>query len=458
MHFQSIAEISEKIRTRALSPVEVTEHMLARIEADDAASRSYVTVTADYALEKAKAAEAELDKGLWRGPLHGVPIALKDIIFTDFAITTGGTQIHKDFVPPFSATVTRKLEMAGAITLGKLKTTEQAFADHHPSVEAPVNPWSSEHFSGVSSSGSGVATAVGLAYGTLGSDTGGSIRLPSACNGITGLKPTWGRVSRHGVFVLGDTFDHIGPMTRSAVDAAIMLSAIAGQDPNDPTALQAPVPDYLGQCNLPISGLRIGVPTAFATDDTDPEVAATWNATAKMLADLGAVLCPVDFPAWTDAVNSWMPLCSGETAWAHRETYPSRKDEYGQVLSDFIALGQSLTAKDIAGENLHREAFKGRMAALFGGIDLLLVPVFPTTVPTTKQWREVGLGFTKFLRYTIPADLWGNPTITFPAGFDKRGLPIAMQLYGPHLSEGVLCRAAAAFQRVTDWHLRHPLE
>ena len=458
MHFESISGLSALLKARTVSPVEVVDHMLARIATVDAELKSYVTVTADRAREKAKAAEAEIAKGLWRGALHGVPIALKDIIYTDFAKTTGGTSIHKDFRPEFSATVATRLEAAGAIVLGKLKTTEQAFADHHPSVEAPLNPWDASRWSGASSSGSGVSTAAGLAFGTLGSDTGGSIRLPSAANGITGLKPTWGRVSRHGVFPLGDTFDHIGPMARTALDAAIMLGAIAGRDAADVTALRAPVSDYAGACGKGARDLRIGMPTAFATDGIDPDVVAVWEATGNTFAALGAIAAPITFPAWKQAVENWQLLCAGETAWAHRDTHPSRKEEYGTVLSNFIALGQTASAMDYAGANISRAEFSARVGALFESCDLFLVPAIPTKVPTREHWRGMAAeDFSPYLRFTIPADLTGGPTITFPAGFDRDGLPIAMQLYGPHLSEATLCNAAAAFQSVTDWHLRHPV-
>jgi amidase len=459
MHFKSIAALSEDLRRQVVSPVEVVDHMLARIAAVDPISKSYVTVTDERAREKAAIAEAEIASGLWRGPLHGVPIALKDIIFTDFAKTTGGTRINRDFQPGHSATVTERLEKAGAIVLGKLKTTEQAFADHHPDVEAPINPFGADRFPGASSSGSGVATAQGLAYGTLGSDTGGSIRLPSAANGLTGLKPTWGRVSRYGVFALGDTFDHIGPMTRSAPDAAIMLAAIAGQDPKDPTALPAPVPDYLAACGAGISGLRIGIPHAFATDGIDAPVVAAFEATAAVLADLGAVLVPVTFPDWRLAVENWTLLCAAEAAWAHRETHPSRKDDYGAVLSGFIELGQTATAVAMAGANISRVEFSAKMATLFLGVDLLLMPTIPTLLPTMAEWLAMASDdFSAYLRFTIPADLTGGPTITFPAGFDGNGLPIAMQFYCPHLSEAALFQAASAFQRLTDWHLRRPAD
>lgn len=458
MHFKSIVELAANIKAKDISPVEVTEHMLNRIESVDSSSHSYLSVVADRAMGQARKAEKEITAGQWRGPLHGVPLGIKDIIYTDFAKTTAGTAIHKDFQPSFNATVVDRLENNGAITLGKLVTTEQAFSAHHPSVTIPVNPWGEGYFCGCSSSGSGVATANGLAFGTLGSDTGGSIRIPSAANGITGLKPTWGRVSRYGVFALGDTLDHIGPMTRSAVDAAIMLDAIAGQDPKDPTALRGVVPDYLAECTKGIQGLRIGLPWAYATEGVDADVVNAWKATAASLELLGAETKTIEYPEWSKAVASWPVLCSAETAWAHREYHPSRKSEYGSVLSDFIEMGQKLSAVELAGANIARLEFTGSVRAVFDEVDLFLIPVFPTRLLKQAEWEAMaGEDFSSYLRYTMPADLTGGPTITFPVGFDSNGMPIAMQLCGNNLSEATLLRAAAAFQRVTDWHLRRPV-
>lgn len=458
MHFHSIIELSEKLKKREISPVEVTTNMLARIEQLDGSYHAYLNVTAERAVAQAKQAEKEILAGQWRGPLHGIPIGLKDIIFTDFAKTTAGTIIHKDFLPSFSATVVRRLEDHGAVTLGKLTTTEQAFSDHHPRVQVPTNPWGPGYYCGSSSSGSGVASAIGLAYGTLGSDTGGSIRLPSAANGITGLKPSWGRVSRHGVFPLADSLDHIGPMARSALDAALMLQVIAGRDSNDATSLRAPVPDYSTQAAESIAGLRIGMPWDYATGGVDPEVEQAWQGVAEALASLGAIIKPIEFPRWQDAVGLWPMLCAAETAWAHRDHHPIRKDQYGSALSDFIDRGQRYSGVELAGANVVRLEFNGNLDMLFDEVDVFIVPVMPTKLPTQQEWQAMaGQDFSYYLRFTIPADLAGIPTITFPAGVDSNGLPIGMQLCGQRLDEGVVCRAAAAFQGVTDWHLRRPV-
>jgi amidase len=244
-HYSELVEIGRLIQKRELSSVEATQSQLNRIAQLDGQLKSYAYVMATSALEQAEAADLEIAAGKVRGPLHGVPIAVKDLCWTKDAPTAAGMKIYRDNRPKEDATVVIKLKEAGAIILGKLQLTEGAYADHHPEIDPPRNPWDARLWSGASSSGSGVATAAGLCYGSLGSDTGGSIRFPSAANAVTGLKPTWGRVSRYGVFELAATLDHIGPMARSAVDCGVMLGAIAGADPNDPTAVLEQVPDYL---------------------------------------------------------------------------------------------------------------------------------------------------------------------------------------------------------------------
>ena len=357
MHYLRLSELSLLLRTKAVSPVELAKHMLDRIDALEPRLESFVTVTAQRALEQAQHAEREIGSGQWRGPLHGVPLAYKDIFYTDFAPTTAGTAIHKTFQPTYSATVVRRLETAGAVSLGKLKTTEQAWTDHHPTVSAPKNPWGAELYAGASSSGSGVATAAGLTFGSLGSDTAGSIRFPSAVNGLTGLKPTWGRVSRYGVFELAASLDHVGPMTRSAVDCAIMLGAIAGADPADPTAVHDPVGNYEAAALRSVAGMRIGLPRAYAADGIEQSVVAVWQAAAKVFEDLGAVVEEISFPEWRNAASSFPILCSSETALAHAATYPSKSESYGPALSGLIELGRSSSAMDLAAAHHARLEF-----------------------------------------------------------------------------------------------------
>ena len=459
LHYLDLLEVGRRIQARELSPVEVTRAQLARIEALDPALKSYATVTPDHALREARAAEDEIMRGDVRGPLHGVPIALKDLCWTRGVPTAAGMTIHRDFVPGEDATVTARLRAAGAVCLGKLQLTEGAYADHHPDITPPRNPWNAAHWSGASSSGSGVATAAGLCYGSLGSDTGGSIRFPSAANGITGLKPTWGRVSRYGVFELAATLDHIGPMTRSAADAGAMLGAIAGADPHDPTASQEPVPNYLAGIGRGLRGLRVGIDAAWNTTGTDAATVEAVEAAAAVIESLGAELRAVTFPDVAQMIADWFPNCGVETAVAHEATYPSRKAEYGPALSGLIDTGRALSGLDYQKIILRRADFRGRVAALFETIDLLLVPAQAFASPTVATMATLGEDaslLAGLLRYTCPFDMTGSPTITMPCGYTPGGMPIAFQLVGRHMDEALLVRAGAAFQRETDWHLRRP--
>ncbi|MXN17851.1 Asp-tRNA(Asn)/Glu-tRNA(Gln) amidotransferase GatCAB subunit A [Pseudooceanicola sp. GBMRC 2024] len=457
MHYSSITALSADIAARRISPVEVTEHMLARIDALEPTLNAYVSVTAERALAQARTAEAEIAAGKHRGPLHGVPLSYKDILFSDFARTTAGTRIHKDFVPGYTATCIARLEAAGAVTLGKVKTTEQAYATHHPDVTPPANPWSAGHWSGSSSSGSGVSVAAGLAFASLGSDTGGSIRFPSAVNGVTGLKPTWGRVSRHGAFELAASLDHIGPLARSAGDAGIVLQAMAGADVNDPTALLAPVPDYAAQIGASVAGLRIGIDRAYIAEGVDPANVAAIEEAARVLQSLGAVLVDVTVEGWKQAAIDWLPLCAPETAAAHDATFPARRSDYGENLAALIDMAESYTTRDVARAHQTRLTFSAQLAAMFHQVDLLLIPATIWRVPDLAHWADYAEGDnSEFIRFTGPFDMSGSPTLTMPGGFDQNGLPLAVQLVAPHLQEGRLVRAGSAFQQVTDWHLHHP--
>ena len=459
LHYLELVELAQRIRAKEISPVEATKAQLARIEKLDPALKSYATVTPDAALAEARQAEGEIARGLWRGPLHGVPIAVKDLCYTKGIPTAAGMPIHRNFKPDFDATVVARLKEAGAVILGKLQLTEGAFADHHPTIAPPVNPWNAEHWSGASSSGSGVATAAGLCYASLGSDTGGSIRFPSAANGVTGLKPTWGRVSRYGVFALAESLDHIGPMTRSAADAGAVLGVIAGADPNDPTTRGELVPNYLAGLERGIRGLKIGVDRSYNTRDVDPEVVASVDAAIAVLKELGAEIREIRFPDVAGMVTGWVPFCAVETAIVHEATFPARADEYGPGLRGLIELGRSIKAMDLDKVLIARAQFSGAVARLFESIDLLAVPAQYAASPTTAMMATLGQdaeGINKLLRYTAPFDMTGSPTITLPCAFTPKGLPLAFQLVGRHMEEDLLVRAGHAYQRATDWHKRHP--
>lgn len=458
--FATITELAAAYRSRALSPVEVTRVMLERIEKMNRPLRGYLTVTADIAMQQAKQAEAEIMRGQIRGPMHGVPIGIKDLCETKGVRTTWGSMIYKDYVPSADCTVVRKLFEAGAVMLGKLHMTEGAFSMHHPRLDPPLNPWNADHWAGASSSGSGVATAAGLCYGSVGSDTGGSIRFPCTANGLTGIKPTWGLVSRQGVLPLADSLDHLGPMTRTAADAGAMLGAMAGVDPLDPTTLEAPVPDYLAGIETPIAGLRIGFDPRFIYDVCEADTAAVIDAARRVFTDLRASLLELPLPATvTPMYKDWARFCSVETAIAHEKTFPSRASEYGPVLTDVIQTGHKLNAIEVMKIYHQRLVFQGQLRKLFQKVDLMLVPVHPYGNPSAAQLVEIFTrpnGIDDLLRFTGPFDMSGSPTITLTGGFTAGGMPIGFQLVGRHVEEALLVRAAHAYQRVTDWHTRHP--
>jgi amidase len=355
--------------------------------------------------------------------------------------------------------VVRKLYAAGAIILGKLQLTEGAHGEHHPQIPPPVNPWNAAHWPGVSSSGSGVATAAGLCYGSLGSDTGGSIRLPSAANGVTGLKLSWGRVSRYGVFELAATLDHIGPMARSAADCGAMLGVLAGEDPHDPTAVLDPVPNYLAGMTRGLHGLRVGVDHAWNTEGIDQTMVDLVTAALATVRDLGGEIREVKFPDVGQIITDWFPLCGVQTAVAHEATYPARKSEYGPALSGVIDLGRGLSGLEYQKIILRRIDFRGRVAAIFRDIDLLMVPAQGIASPTSARMAilmQDAATMNAMVRFTMPFDMSGSPTITLPCGFTDAGTPVAFQFVGRHLEEEMLVRAGYAYETATDWHRKHP--
>ena len=454
-----LSTVARLIREQMLSAEQVTQAQLRRIERLDTQLHAYACVTSELALTQARAADQRQAQGQALGPLHGVPIAVKDLCWTAGIPTAAGMQIYKDFVPDQDATVVKRLREAGAVLLGKLQMTESAFSGHHPLTVVPVNPWEASAWTGVSSSGSGVATAAGLCFGSLGTDTGGSIRFPSAACGVTGLKPTWGRVSRYGVFELAASLDHIGPMCRTAEDCGLMLGVLAGADPKDPTALQAPVPDYSAGNKDNLSGLRIGWDAAYALNDVEPEVAAAVKQTLAVLEKLGAQIVPIAMPEVGDLVENWVPHCGIEAAVAHTNTYPSRRAEYGSMLAGLLDIGNKLTATDYQRILLQRATHTGQLNAVLMQVDLILMPAMPFAAPSTERIANLRKepGYRRLMsRFTAPTDMSGHPTLTFPAGETASGLPVAAQLVSGHLNEGLLVRAGSAFQNATQWHLRRP--
>jgi amidase len=459
LHYSGLVELGKRIQNRELSSVQATEAQLDRIAKLDGRLKSYAYVMATAARRHAEAADKEIAAGRVRGPLHGVPIAVKDLCWTSDAPTAAGMKIHRDNWPSEDATVVLKLKAAGAVILGKLQLTEGAYSDHHPEVDPPRNPWDAKLWTGSSSSGSGVATAAGLCYGSLGSDTGGSIRFPSAANSLTGLKPTWGRVSRYGVFELAATLDHIGPMARSAIDCGAMLGAIAGRDPNDPTAVLDPVPDYLANLSGNLKGVRIGVDPRWTSEGVDAPTQKVFGDALRVAAELGAEIVEIAFPDAAAIIDNWFPLCGVETAVAHEATYPSRKSEYGPSLTGLIELGLQQSGADYQKIVLRRENFRGLVRALFEKVDLLAVPAQTFAAPTLAKMATLGENpelITGLLRFSCPFNMTGSPSITLPGGFTETGGPVAFQFIGRHFDEARLVGAGDAYQRVTGWHRRHP--
>lgn len=458
--YLDLIDIGRRIRSRQVSCVEVTRALLDRISQLDGQLRSYATITPQMALQRAEEIDLEIARGLDRGPLHGVPIAVKDLFYTKGIATAAGMTIYKNFVPERDATVVSRLREAGAVLLGKLQMTEGAFSAHHPSIEPPVNPWSAAHWTGVSSSGSGVATASGLCYGSLGTDTLGSIRFPSTMNGVTGLKPTWGRVSRAGVFALAESMDHVGPMTRTAADAAAMLGVIAGPDGDDSTALQDPVPDYLADIDAGMRGVRIGADRAFIAAGADQEMVRVVEDACTVFARLGAELLNIVFPSVDQVVRDAVMLSAVEAAVAHEATFPARASEYGPILAGHLQSGRTVEGPALAKLLQRRAAFRGQLAALFREIDLLLMPAMNNAAPTLASMIEyVNDPEARYarIRFTAPFDMSGSPSLTLPGGATEQGLPVGFQIVGRHLDEGLVLRAGHAFQQATQWHRRHPL-
>jgi amidase len=458
LHYMSLLEVSALIAARELSPVTVTEMMLERIAAVDSALNSYLLVTAGSALAEAKNAAVEIAAGRHRGPLHGVPIAIKDLFHTTGVPSTFGSVAYKDFVSDKDATIVHRLRMAGAIILGRLHLHEGAFGEHHPALGRCINPWHKDYWPGGSSSGSGSATAAGLCFGSLGTDTGGSIRFPSAANGVTGLKPTWGRSSRHGVFPLADSLDTIGPMTRDAADAAAMFGAFAGSDPMDPTSLSAPVPDYVAALDgiLGARGLRIGIDEVYLETGVDGETIAAIKGVIDVFRQLGATIVPVTVPNRHDAITAQMVITDTESAYFHKPVYDADKSRFGPQLAAAMERGLGYDSLTLANAYIIRDRFKGEIARMFAGIDALISPVYPMVGALYEEMDAIMSNLHAFLGFTSPFNVAGSPSVTMPCGIAAVGMPLGVQLIGPHLSEATLLKAAHAYQQATDWHLRRP--
>jgi len=454
--YRTLTEVAELVRTREISPVELTRASLDRIGRVDGRLHGYLSVLSERALERAAACEREITDGVHRGPLHGVPVAVKDLCDLRGSSTTCASKVLPEEPAAEDATVVARLEAAGAVILGKLNMTEFAYAGYHPELPAPVNAWGENRFPGLSSSGSGAATAAGLCYASLGTDTGGSIRFPAAANGVVGIKPTYGRVSRAGVFPLSHTLDHVGPLARSVADAAVVLSAIAGHDGRDPTSLAVPLPDLVAAAGGDLAGVRVGIDESYCTAGVDTEVAAAVAAVGTTLADLGASLREVTLPPLEQLFGPWFAICGVDALVAHGDSFPARSDRYGPLMREFLESALAVPATEYAGALVACDWLRRAFETVFTDIDVLLCPALaspPAKVGDRSSDVEHVMGSAFF---SVPYNLTGSPTVTFPCGFSGEGVPLAAQLVGRPLDEQGLCRVAGAYEAATEWHTRHP--
>lgn len=466
LHYMSLRDVAQRLAARELSPVALTQHLLDRIARYDRVLESYATVTRAQALADARTAEREIRAGHYRGPLHGVPIAVKDLFYTKGVRTMGGSLVHKDFVPRVDATVVSKLRDAGAVLLGKLNLTEAATAGYSPTFGVPRNPWNLEYWPGLSSSGSGVATAAGLCFASLGTDTGGSIRFPSSANGIVGLKPTYGRVSRDGVLAFAASLDHVGPMAKTVADVAILFDAIAGHDPKDETSLDAPPPNAFSELTQSIRGTRIGIDRTYALEGVDRGEAASIEDALRVLGSRGAQIVDVRMPDLSTLLDTWQTIAAAEMVQAQAATYPSRASEYGLYMRTFLETGARVTPEQLARARRTRETLRAQFDAVLETVDAMACPA--GGAPAWRVTRAVQTGplaalhaawsaaAPRAMDFTGPMDLAGTPAICLPSGFSPDGLPYSLQLAGRRLSEAMLCRIAAAYEDATSWHTRHP--
>jgi amidase len=455
----TLTDAADLIASRQLSPVELTRAVLDRITHLQPTLHAYLAVLADAALAAAHTAEADIAAGRHRGPLHGVPVAVKDLCDLRGTATTCASRVRGDDPATADATCVTRLRDAGAVIVGKTNLTEFALMGYHPQLPIPLNPWGLDRSTGGSSSGSGVAVAAGLCMAALGTDTGGSIRIPASWCGTVGLKPTYGRVSRAGVFPLGASLDHIGPLTRTVADAAAVLDVLAGPDPRDPTARRQAPPECAAALAGGVRGLRLGWDEAYAATMVLPAVTEAVYAAVQRLRELGAEIVRVRVPAVDDVVSAWPVLCGGDALAAHRAYFPSRAAQYGPSFRTFLEYAQSLTAAEYAARHEQRLNWAGAFTEVFEHCDALACPstfMPPPPADALDPYGEFSDAIAPFMRFTAPFNFSGSPTLSVPCGFTADGLPQSLQLVGAHGAEALLCRIGHAYQLATDWHRRRP--
>jgi aspartyl-tRNA(Asn)/glutamyl-tRNA(Gln) amidotransferase subunit A len=454
---KSILETGELLRKREVSPVELTKSCLDQIEKLNPTLNAFITVTAELALAQARAAEDEIGRGNWRGPLHGIPLALKDLIDTAGIRTTAASALFEDRVPAEDAEVVRRLKNAGAVLLGKQNLHECAYGgssmiSYYGEVR---NPWNPSCIAGGSSGGSAASVAAGLGYAAIGTDTAGSVREPAALCGIVGLKPTYGRVSTRGVIPLSLSLDHVGPLARTASDAAVLLQAIAAHDARDANSVDAPVPDYLAALREELKPLKIGIPRKFFYEELDREVASSVEQAIGIVSALGNDLFEIVIEVPTDRT-----LQAAE-AYAYHAKFVSRSPElYQPETLRRIRSGEEISADEFEKRRRELKQIRSSIHKAFEKVDALLTPTAPVPAPAIDELKRnpelLRPCELLLLRNTRPVNVWGLPAISIPCGFTSAGLPVGLQIIGPHWREDRVLRLAHAYEQATQWHRHNP--
>ena len=449
-----VAALAPKLRAREISPVELTEAYLGRIGELDGKLRAYITVTAEVARAAAKAAETEIMAGKWRGPFHGVPVAIKDLFYTSGIRTTGGSKILAEFVPDYDATSWKRLADAGAVLLGKLNLHEFAYGltSANPHWGAVRNPYDLDRIPGGSSGGSAAAIVAGMAAATIGTDTGGSIRIPAALCGCVGFKPTWSRVSRYGVIPLANTLDHVGPITRTVRDAAMMLGVIAGHDANDSTSSRNPVPDYTKPLGAAIRGTRVGVIRELRSG-LGTDFSRSFDAALKQLASLGAEVEEVSVPSIEMAAMAVTIIMFAEGLEYHENWIRTRPNDYGDDVRQLLEMGMGVTGTSYVRMQRARARILADALNALEGRDVLVAPTSSVPAPRLDQ---IGMGdgdsdridlVQAIFRFTGPFDATGQPALAIPIGLSSGGLPLSMQIIGRPFDEAAVIKVADAYER-----------
>lgn len=457
----SLSDVSALIRDRQVSPVEVTLGLLDRIEALNGDLNCYLTVARDRAVRQAEALEKMLASDMYLGPLHGIPIALKDNIATAGMRTTAGSRILAEWIPEHDAHVARRLKAAGAVLIGKLHMYEFAAGGVHPDYGDVHNPWDTSRSCGASSSGAGCAVAARIAYGAIGTDTGGSIRIPGSMCGVVAHKPTYGLVSRAGVIPMSHSFDHVGPFGRTARDVALQLQAIAGFDPGDSASVDRGQVDFDRALEATVRGLVVGVPRRQEDESIEPEMLAAYEQALQVLEEQGAILIAVDVPSHSHAGVTLRTISRPEAAEYHRKWMRDRSAEYSEGVRQLVKGGELIPAIEYVHAIRAREELCRQYDELMRTVDVLALPstpmaAWPVGAKTMLVEGREEVVLVASTHYCTAFNLTGQPAVTVPAGFSSNQLPFAFQVVGRHFDDATVLRVAHAYQQVTSWHLRTP--